>query len=129
MSEQIKTYDVEITEENILDLEGELEEEQKLQTTLQQHDSTSKIEEINQFIEENKNTIVDQHERMLFLNLNLRAVVKSNIEKKAADDAYNKLINSDEYLDITHKMSEIKTIIEDLRLFLISNNVRGQLNE
>jgi hypothetical protein len=121
----LSTYDESITNENILDLEGELEDEQELQETLT-NNSAAKIAEINTFISEHKDTIDDQHDRLLFVNLNLRAVVKSNKEKQAADDAYEKLINSEEYIDITHKMNEIKSITEDLRLFLISNNVRGR---
>jgi hypothetical protein len=126
LSQLFSEYDKSITNENILDLEGELEDEEELQETLT-NDSAAKIVEIKHFICENKATINDQHERLLFLNLNLRAVVKSNKEKQVADDAYNKLINSEEYHDITHKMTDIKRIIEDLRLFLISNNVRGRI--
>lgn len=122
---QMQQYNDQEIEDAISDLNAEMSDEKQLETSLGV-DSAMKIEEAQDFLDNHKETILDQHARILSLNLGLRAIVKSNKNKQAADAEYHALVNSEEFVEIAKKMSEIKAIINDLRAFLIAEGVRGR---
>lgn len=122
---QMQQYDNLEVEDAIADLDAEMADEEQLRATLST-DSVEKIDQAKEFMKLQKETILDQHSRLLTLNLGLRAIVKNNKDKQAADAEYNALVNSEEYTEIAHKMSEIKAIVNDLRAFLIAEGVRGR---
>ena len=121
----MEQYDNQEVEDAITDFNAEMVDEQNLETTLGAN-SADKIEQAKNFMDDHKDTILDQHARLLSLNLSLRAIVKNNKDKQAADAEYNELVNSEEYVSIATKMSEIKAIVNDLRTFLIAEGVRGR---
>ena len=123
---QMQMYDAKKTESDINDLDAELHDEHQLEANLGA-DSGHKVAEAIQFIVENKDTILDQHARLMVLNQQLRVVVKSNKEKQAADEEYNTLANSEEYQLLGSKMGEIRAMIDSLREFLIQEGVRGRI--
>lgn len=122
---QMQQYDNQEVEDSITDLNAEMLDEEQLQSTLGE-DSAKKVQQAKDFMKHHKDTVLDQHARLLSLNLGLRAIVKNNKNKQAADAEYDDLVNSQEYTDIAKKMGEIKAIVNDLRAFLISEGVRGR---
>ena len=122
---QMQQYDNQAVEDSIADLNAEMADEEQLQSTLGA-DSAQKLKQAQDFLANHKDTILDQHARLLSLNLGLRAIVKNNKDKQVADAEYNALVNSEEYVKVAQKMSEIKAIINDLRAFLIAEGVRGR---
>ena len=122
---QMQQYDNQEVEDAITDLDAEMQDEKQLESKLGA-DSAIKVQQAKDFMNMHKDTILDQHARLLSLNLGLRAIVKNNKDKQSADEEYDALVNSEEYLTIAQKMGEIKAIVNDLRAFLIAEGVRGR---
>lgn len=122
---QAESYNTQTVEGNINDLDLELTDEKNLASSLG-NDSATKIAEAEAFMAQNKDIVLDQHARLLSLNLELRAIVHSNKTKQADDEAYNALITSTEYQNLADKIAEIKAMTTDLRDFLIQEGVRGR---
>lgn len=122
---QAESYNTQTVEGNINDLDLELTDEKNLESSLG-NNSATKIAEAEAFMAQNKDIVLDQHARLLSLNLELRAIVHSNKTKQADDEAYNALITSTEYQNLADKIAEIKAMTTDLRDFLIQEGVRGR---
>ena len=122
---QMQMFDDLNIEDDITDLEAELHDEEQLSANLGA-DSAQKIADAKSFIEKNGEIVLDQHARLMVLNQNLRAIVQSNKTKQTADGDYHELVNSEEYLTLATKMSEIKAMVQNIKDFLIKEGVRGR---
>lgn len=122
---QAQAYDKNFVNLAIKDLEQELQEEKDLENSLKTRDTVSKIADATKFVNENKEMILDQHAALLSLNLGLRAIVKNNKDTQSLDEQYDELVKSEEYVILATKMAEIKSVVHDLRDFLVKEGVRG----
>ena len=124
---QAQTYDKNFINLAITDLEQEIQEERDLETTLNTQGTSAKIADATKFVTENKEMILDQHAALLSLNLGLRAIVKNNKDTQSLDQQYDELVKSEEYTILATKMAEIKSVVHDLRDFLVKEGVRGHV--
>ena len=113
---QLPSYNIKDTDYFINNLENELDQQKTLQIILENKDFDKQLKNIKTFIDNNSDKIDKQLENLKNLSENIQTVVLEN-EKLQEDKTDLKILNSQQYKDITNKMREIKKEKEKKRLF------------
>lgn len=122
---QKQTYDPISIDASISQFENELNEEIVLNKTLNDTNSDDKIIEATKFVSEYGPKITEQFTKLTQLDSDLRDIVVTNKEMQSQDAEFDKLMNSETYLDLAEKMASMKQIISSLDSFLVEQGVKG----
>lgn len=121
----MQTYNPVATDQSISQFNVELEEEVTLNNKLKELGTDAKIAEATKFVGDNGDKIKTQYEAIEKLDQDLRTLVKENKTLQEQDEAFNTLINSEEYLELASMMKDLKSKITSLDSFLVENGVKG----
>jgi len=119
-------YDPANVEEVLDDFRKELVDEQELAERLLISTSEEKLAEAQKFLAENKERVAKQHAEMLSIRDELEALVAKNQKLVATDQAYQALVQSDEYRLVAKQLAEIRAVAKSLDSHLKSAGVRGR---
>lgn len=120
-------YDPANVEEVLADLRLELHDEQELSRKLADSTSEEKLAEAQEFLNKNKDRIAAQHVEMLAIRDELELLVAKNQRLVAADQAYQALVQGNEYKQVAKQLAEIKAVAKALDSHLKSAGVRGRV--
>lgn len=120
-------YNAAEVEELLEDFRQELLDEKELAKKLEDSTSEEKLADAQKFLNDNKARIADQHAEMLSIRDELDALVEKNKRRVATDQAYNELVNGDDYKNVAKQLAEIKAVAKALDSHLKSAGVRGRV--
>lgn len=119
----MSSYNHVTVEENLNTLRRELEEQTAINQTLKDGDFDEKSELVTVFVEENESLVGEQLERMRELVQSLQTVLVENQELEQNEDVYTEVVHSDKSIDLSNKISELKTLKNTALTFLESAGV------
>lgn len=122
---QKQSYDSVAVDSSIANFETELDDELMLNKALNDTNTDDKIVEATKFVSEYGEKINQQFTKLTQLDRDIRSIVINNKEMQAQDDEFDKLMQSEEYIDLASKMASIKQIISTLDSFLVEQGVKG----
>jgi hypothetical protein len=124
VSQQYNPADV---EELLEDFRQELRDEKELAKKLEESTSEEKLADAQKFLNDNKARIANQHAEMLSIRDELDSLVEKNKRRVATDQAYQELVNGDDYKNVAKQLAEIKAVAKALDSHLKSAGVRGRV--
>tara|TARA_B100000963_G_scaffold342420_1_gene343248 strand:+ start:2045 stop:2482 length:438 start_codon:yes stop_codon:yes gene_type:complete len=86
-------------------------------------DSEKSLEKCKQFTRDYKDKIYEQAEQLNFIVNQLPTLIISNKEQSMHNQEMNELINSDEYVELTNKLRNIKTNVAKIKHFLLKEGI------
>ena len=86
-------------------------------------DSEKSLEKCKQFTRDYKDKIYEQAEQLNFIVNQLPNLIISNKEQSMHNQEMNELINSDEYIELTNKLRNIKTNVAKIKNFLLKEGI------
>jgi chromatin segregation and condensation protein Rec8/ScpA/Scc1 (kleisin family) len=86
-------------------------------------DSEKSLEKCKQFTRDYKDKIYEQAEQLNFIVNELPNLIISNKEQSMHNQEMNELINSDEYVELTNKLRNIKTNVAKIKNFLLKEGI------
>ena len=86
-------------------------------------DSEKSLEKCKQFTRDYKDKIYEQAEQLNFIVNQLPTLIISNKEQSMHNQEMNELINSDEYVELTNKLRNIKTNVAKIKNFLLKEGI------
>ena len=86
-------------------------------------DSEKSLEKCKQFTRDYKDKIYEQAEQLNFIVNQLPNLIISNKEQSMHNQEMNELINSDEYVELTNKLRNIKTNVAKIKNFLLKEGI------
>ena len=108
--------------------------ERELETLLETKDVTNEqeLDKIKDFLNTNNKEVNDLFECVCDLSNELKSVILKNKNKQKELEEknikYKALIQSDEAIELTHKIKYIRTTVENLDHFLVKEGVKGPRN-
>ena len=121
---QFASYDKKKINKDIKDLNLEL----KKQLILSEKFDNNNEEVLNNctnFIKENGEIIEDQHNKIHEISTLLMETVQKNKEQAEINNELKELINSEEYSEVTTKMKDIRSTINELKNFLEEEEIHN----
>lgn len=86
-------------------------------------DSEKSLEKCKQFTRDYKDKIYEQAEQLNYIVNQLPNLIISNKEQSMHNQEMNELINSDEYVELTNKLRNIKTNVAKIKNFLLKEGI------
>lgn len=86
-------------------------------------DSEKSLEKCKEFTRDYKDKIYEQAEQLNFIVNQLPNLIISNKEQSMHNQEMNELINSDEYVELTNKLRNIKTNVAKIKNFLLKEGI------
>ena len=86
-------------------------------------DSEKSLEKCKEFTRDYKDKIYEQAEQLNFIVNQLPNLIISNKEQSMHNQEMTELINSDEYVELTNKLRNIKTNVAKIKNFLLKEGI------
>ena len=113
--DQIASYSQTDIENAFYNYKDEYEAQLKLNKVLKEENYEDNAKNINNFIARNSNEIDYQLERLKDITEKLKAIVEENNSLKGE---YDNIIKSNDCIEVSNKLKEIKKIRQDINSFL-----------
>ena len=104
-------------------LSEEIKEQKEMNKILNDKNFDNNIEEINVFVEKNKDIISQQTNNLESLFNELKIIINENNELKEDQEEYKELLQNEEVIKISNDMIKLKSLKNDIILFLQSNGI------
>lgn len=121
--DQIPNYNSQSLESYIKRLDRELQEQQQINTILQDENYDKNITEINHFLDTHSTQVENQLDNIKNIVPQLKKLILDNKKLKQNKQEYNDLLQSAQSQHIAQKMLQIKSIKNDISSFLEENGV------
>ena len=113
--DQIASYSQQEIENFYYMLKDEFESQEKLNKVLKEKNIDDNLESVKKFIARNSSEIDYQLERLKEITSKLKNIVSENEKLK---NEYDSVINSNECIQVSEKLKEIKKIKQEINFFL-----------
>ena len=113
--DQISSYSQEEIEKSYYEYKSEYESQLRLNKVLKEENYENNANEIKNFISRNSNEIDYQLERLRDLTVKLKLIIDENNNMKKE---YEEIINSEECINTSQKLKELKDIKKRMDSFL-----------
>ena len=113
--DQISSYSQKEIEKSYYEYKNEYESQLRLNKVLKEENYESNANEIKKFISRNSNEIDYQLERLRDLTVKLKLIIDENNNMKKE---YEEIINSEECINTSQKLKELKDIKKNMDSFL-----------
>ena len=113
--DQISSYSQKEIENSYYEYKNEYESQLRLNKVLKEENYESNANEIKKFISRNSNEIDYQLERLRDLTVKLKLIIDENNNMKKE---YEEIINSEECINTSQKLKELKDIKKNMDSFL-----------
>ena len=121
--EQIISYNEKSTSFLLNQLTEEIKDQKELNKILNDKNFDDNIQEINSFVEENKDIIPEQTKNLENIFNELKNIINENNELKEDQLEYKELLQNEEVIKISNDMIKLKSLKNDIILFLQSNGI------
>tara|TARA_Y100000992_G_C21270421_1_gene496452 strand:- start:2065 stop:2559 length:495 start_codon:yes stop_codon:yes gene_type:complete len=121
--EQMVSYDKDITNTLIDQLNEEYLEQTKINQILKEKDYDDSVKEIEEFIEKNEKEIEEQVLNLENIYNSLKYIVKENKELQEDKSTYKDLLQDDKTKDVAQNMKKLKSLKSNILLFLQQNGI------
>ena len=121
---QFAWYDRKKVDREIKDLDLELKKQLILSEKFD-NNNEEMLHKCTDFLDENGDIIEKQYNKIHEINGLLKETVHKNQEQAEINDDLKELINSEEYMQITAKMSNIRSTINNLKDFLEEEGIHS----
>jgi hypothetical protein len=122
--EQMISYNEKSTSFMINQLSEEINDQKEMNHILNGKSFSDNIEEINTFVEKNKDLIPEQTTDLENLFDELKRTIDENYDLKEEQGEYKELLQNEEVIKISGDMVRLKSLKNDIVLFLQSNGIR-----
>tara|TARA_B100001093_G_scaffold19887_1_gene17886 strand:+ start:2061 stop:2498 length:438 start_codon:yes stop_codon:yes gene_type:complete len=99
------------------------EYEKQILTSEKFKDSEKSLEKCKEFTKDYKDKIYDQAQQLSFIVNQLPKLIMINKEQSLHNKEMNELINSEEYVELTNKLRNIKTNVAKIKNFLLKEGI------
>jgi uncharacterized membrane protein len=123
---QMEKYDPAEVEADIDNINSEIADEDAVNTTLINNNSTLRTELVRKFINDNRERITDQHMRMKTRVKDLHDLVQTNIQLENADSEYKELCESEDAQLIAGMLTELNALSLQYRELLLNTGRAGR---
>ena len=124
----IPTYNSADVEQTIQFLKKQYEQQQSIQTLLQEDDFDGKTQIVKDFVERNEGEISDQLERLTTLVEDIKTIVKENEALESDQEEYNELMSDDKTAHVTHSLKKLSELKSEAMTFLERAGIKTPLN-
>ena len=121
--EQMVSYNKNITNTLIEQLNKEYLEQIEINKILKEKDYDESVKEIEEFVENNKENIEEQVLNLENVYILLKKVLKENNELQEDKDEYKELLEEEEVKKIAGNMKKLKSLKNSVMLFLQENGI------
>lgn len=121
--QQMISYNENSTSFLLSQLSEEIKDQKDMNKILNDKNFDDNIEEINSFVEENKDMIPEQTKNLENIFNELKNIVNENNELKEDQQEYKELLQNEEVIKISNDMIKLKSLKNDIILFLQSNGI------
>ena len=121
--EQMISYNENSTSFLLSQLSEEIKDQKEMNKILNDKNFDDNIEEINSFVEENKDMIPEQTKNLENIFNEFKNIVNENNELKEDQQEYKELLQNEEVIKISNDMIKLKSLKNDIILFLQSNGI------
>jgi len=122
----MEKYDSIVVEEDLANLDEEIADEVAVAKTLAS-DSAEKTAAVLQFIASSKETVEDQHQRMLAGITSLEEKIKLNLELESADAEYLAVVSSEEAQELANMLAELDAMSTSYHALLKKTGREGRV--
>lgn len=125
---QMNLYDNEKMNNNIIELNEIYDSQLKRLQNLKDEDPAKCIENCNNFLDNNKDTVDKQLETIVELEKNIKNVVEEcdNIEDE--EDKLNEMLNEPKYIELAEKIKKMRSTVDNLNFFLVRKKISNYKN-
>lgn len=123
--DQIISYDYEVTEHLIQQINDEYIVQKKLNNVLINKNYEKNKNDINNFVTENKDNVQNQIHNLSDIFHNYKNLFNNNLQLKEEENEYNELIDSEEVKEISKNLHELKSLKNNILRFLHQNGVHN----
>lgn len=124
MASVVEKYDIDEVETNLNELERELDDEMKLENTLD-GELNEQLESVTKFTQL-KEVVSNQKKRALQLRDDIKKLVLSNDEKTEKNKELSSLLESEEFLQVKQDALDTLALVTETRNFLVQKDRVGR---
>jgi len=124
----IPAYNSADVEQTIQFLKKQYEQQQSVQTLLQENDFDGKAQVVKDFVERNDAEISDQLERLTNVVENIKTIVKENEALESDQNEYNELMTDEKTVDVTKNLKKLTELKSEAMTFLERAGIKTPLN-
>jgi hypothetical protein len=124
----IPTYNSGEVEQTIQFLKKQYEQQQSVQTLLQEEDFDGKAQLVKDFVERNDAEITDQLDRLTTLVEDIKTIVKENEALESDQEEYNELMSDEKTAHINQNIIKISELKSEAMTFLERAGIKTPLN-
>ena len=121
--DQIISYDQEVTEHLIQQINEEYNVQKKLNNVLINKHYEKNKNDINNFVSKNKDNVKNQINSLTEIFNSYKEVFNNNLIIKEEENEYNELIESEDVKEISKNLHELKSLKNNILRFLHQNGV------
>lgn len=122
--EQMISYNEKSTTFFLQQLSEEINDQKEMNRLLTNKDFDDNIQAINAFVEQNSEHVPEQTDNLEKLFKELKHIVNENNDLKEDQQEYKELLQTEEVVKISNDMVKLKSLKNDIILFLQSNGIR-----
>lgn len=123
---QMAKYDPAEIEDDLKNLDGEIADEDTVNTTLINDDVEKRLADTRKFLADNKDRIVEQHARMQAGVKKLKEMVNTNIALESASAEYKALVEGEEAQLVAKLLTELNVMSLQYRELLLDAGRAGR---
>jgi len=121
--EQLASYNKSDINNVITNLQVQLQEQTELNNVLSKENTQEDIDELNEFINTNKQDIKSQQEELSYLVEQLQIIIPKNKSKILEKEELLELSNSSETQEVAINIRNIRSMKDTIQSFLVKNGI------